>query len=94
VGTVMPLVMALEDQAATVAVAGGKGASLGRLARAGFAVPPGFVVTTSAYQQFLTTADLTGPLLETMAQVRPSDPGTFETASLADRRAFRRAPGT
>src|SRR5688572_21609030 len=32
-----------------LAVAGGKGANLGELLRAGFAVPPGFVVTTRAY---------------------------------------------
>ncbi|MGR4880231.1 PEP/pyruvate-binding domain-containing protein [Streptomyces sp. LARHCF249] len=31
-------------------VAGGKGANLGELVRAGFAVPPGFVVTTAAYR--------------------------------------------
>ncbi|MFD4247829.1 PEP/pyruvate-binding domain-containing protein [Streptomyces sp. NPDC058525] len=36
--------------AADLAVAGGKGANLGELVRAGFAVPPGFVVTTAAYR--------------------------------------------
>lgn len=35
---------------ADVAVAGGKGANLGELLRAGYAVPPGFVVTTGAYR--------------------------------------------
>ena len=45
----MPLVMALDDPGATPGVAGGKGASLARLARAGFRVPPGFHVTTRAY---------------------------------------------
>ncbi|SER32522.1 PEP/pyruvate-binding domain-containing protein [Microlunatus flavus] len=33
-----------------VALAGGKGANLGALVRAGFPVPPGFVVTTEAYR--------------------------------------------
>ena len=37
----VPLVMALDDPGATPGVAGGKGASLARLARAGFRVPPG-----------------------------------------------------
>ena len=32
-----------------VALAGGKGANLGELVRAGFPVPPGFVITTEAY---------------------------------------------
>ena len=30
-------------------IAGGKGANLGELTRAGFPVPPGFVVTADAY---------------------------------------------
>ncbi|WP_346270748.1 PEP/pyruvate-binding domain-containing protein, partial [Pseudonocardia sp.] len=33
-----------------VDVAGGKGANLGELTRAGFPVPPGFVLTTDAYR--------------------------------------------
>ena len=48
-GAQVPLVMALDDPGAAPAVVGGKGASLVRLARAGFRVPPGFHVTTSAY---------------------------------------------
>lgn len=34
--------------------AGGKGANLGELVHAGFPVPPGFVVTTAAYDLFVT----------------------------------------
>lgn len=36
-----------------VAVAGGKGANLGELTRAGIPVPPGFVVTSKTYDQFI-----------------------------------------
>jgi hypothetical protein len=36
-----------------VASVGGKGANLGELTQAGFAVPPGFVVTAGAYVQAL-----------------------------------------
>lgn len=36
-----------------VAEAGGKGADLGELARAGTPVPPGFVITTAAYDEFV-----------------------------------------
>lgn len=36
-----------------LAVAGGKGANLGELVRAGFPIPPGFVVTTAAYDDFV-----------------------------------------
>ena len=45
-GAQVPLVMALDDPGAAPGVVGGKGASLARLARAGFCVPPGFHVTT------------------------------------------------
>ncbi|WP_084958255.1 PEP/pyruvate-binding domain-containing protein [Thermoactinospora rubra] len=45
-----PLVLPLGAvQAADLALAGGKGANLGELLRAGFPVPDGFVVTTHAY---------------------------------------------
>jgi pyruvate, water dikinase len=36
-----------------VAIAGGKGANLGELTRAGIPVPPGFVVTSKTYDQFI-----------------------------------------
>ena len=36
---------------------GGKGANLGEMTRAGFPVPPGFCLTTAAYQRFLAAAD-------------------------------------
>lgn len=35
-----------------VATVGGKGASLGELTKAGFPVPPGFVITTNAFKKF------------------------------------------
>lgn len=36
--------------------AGGKGAGLARLSRCGFQVPPGFVITSTAFRDFLTDA--------------------------------------
>ena len=41
-----------------LALAGGKGASLGKLVRAGFPVPGGFVVSTGAYTAFLAANGL------------------------------------
>lgn len=43
---------------ADLAEAGGKGANLGELTRAGAPVPPGFVMTTEAYRDFVATNDL------------------------------------
>ena len=50
-----------------VAVAGGKGANLGELVRAGMPVPPGFVVTTEAFGAFVAANALSDRL---------DDPGT------------------
>jgi len=36
-----------------VGKAGGKGANLGEMTRAGFPVPPGFMVTSEAYYHFI-----------------------------------------
>ncbi|MST32833.1 phosphoenolpyruvate synthase, partial [Acidimicrobiaceae bacterium USS-CC1] len=58
------------------AVAGGKGANLGELARAGFPVPDGFVVTAEAY---LTTMDASG----VRAELRAAAAGGGGTNSLA-----------
>ncbi|QYC39884.1 Phosphoenolpyruvate synthase [Nonomuraea coxensis DSM 45129] len=49
----MKLVLPLDDPEADLALAGGKGASLARLARAGLPVPGGFHVTTAAYRAFV-----------------------------------------
>lgn len=52
----MRVVMALDDPAATLENAGGKGAALAELARGGLPVPGGFHVTTSAYREFVAAA--------------------------------------
>lgn len=41
---------------------GGKGASLGELTRVGIAVPPGFVVTTRAFELFLSAIEARAPV--------------------------------
>lgn len=48
----MSQLVAWFEEALTVEAAGGKGASLSRLAAAGLPVPPGFVVTSDAYREF------------------------------------------
>jgi len=56
-----------------VASAGGKGASLGELIRAGVAVPPGFVVTTAAYRLFMDEVDPAGELRDEIESLSPDD---------------------
>ncbi|MGN9781696.1 PEP/pyruvate-binding domain-containing protein [Nonomuraea sp. ZG12] len=58
----MKTVLPLGDAAADLATAGGKGASLARLSRAGLPVPGGFVITTDAYRTFV--ADFRDELLQ------------------------------
>jgi rifampicin phosphotransferase len=81
VGAQVPLVMALDDPGALPGVVGGKGASLARLARAGFRVPPGFHVTTSAYLDFVGRDGLREPVLAATSAVDVSDAATFDAAS-------------
>ena len=77
----VPLVMALDDPGAAPGVVGGKGASLARLVHAGFRVPPGFHVTTSAYLDFIGRGGLREPVLAAMSGVDVSDAATFDAAA-------------
>src|SRR5690606_38200338 len=45
----------------------GKGANLGELIGAGFPVPPGFVVTTAAYDRFVAAGQLGRVVVEALA---------------------------
>ena len=56
---------------------GGKGGSLGELTQAGIAVPPGFVVTTSAFEQFLLALEARAPV---RGRVEALDPNDLEAA--------------
>jgi rifampicin phosphotransferase len=62
-------------------VAGGKAANLGELVRAGFPVPPGFCVTTAAYDMVATDAGLE-PTLAALAAADAGDTGRL--AELAE----------
>ncbi|MCX6806715.1 MAG: hypothetical protein NT135_01165 [Candidatus Berkelbacteria bacterium] len=62
-------------------IAGGKGASLGEMTRAGFSVPPGFVVLSSAFDKFLDEAQI-GPDIETiLSKVDHEDINSADGAS-------------
>ena len=52
---------------------GGKGASLGELDRAGLRVPPGFVVTTAAFERMLAALDREGGIRARLAKLDTSD---------------------
>jgi pyruvate,water dikinase len=52
---------------------GGKGGSLGELTRAGIAVPPGFVVTTAAFERFIAAIEAEAPIRARVAALAPGD---------------------
>ena len=54
---------------------GGKGGSLGELTQAGIAVPPGFVVTTAAFELFLAALEARAPVRDMVAVLDPDDLG-------------------
>lgn len=78
-----PFIRQLDDLDGTqVGLAGGKGASLGELIRAGVRVPPGFVVTRPAFDAFLRGADPDGTISALLEEV---DAGRLEIAPAAVR---------
>ncbi len=54
---------------------GGKGGSLGELTQAGIDVPPGFVVTTAAFEQFLAKLEKIEPIRPKVEALDPNDLG-------------------
>ncbi|MGW4640464.1 PEP/pyruvate-binding domain-containing protein [Sphaerisporangium sp. NPDC004334] len=78
-----PLVLPLADPAADLALTGGKGASLARMAAAGLPVPPGFHVTTAAYERFVAGGLREAVLAAVAAVANP----TAETPASAGRAA-------
>jgi len=78
--------------AADRAVAGGKGAGLGELHRAGLPVPPGFVVTVPAFRRAMHAADPGGTTEADMAALSRHDAATIEAATAAIRARIVAAP--
>jgi rifampicin phosphotransferase len=84
----VPLVLALDDPAATLEQVGGKGASLARLAAVGLPVPPGFHITTAAYRFFVTENGLQEQILATVSAATADQPTSLEEASSKIGRMF------
>ncbi len=61
-----------------VVIAGGKGASLSEMVRAGLPVPPGFVVSTYAFQQFLDESSLDAHIVASLQDLDVEDNAKLE----------------
>ena len=70
-----------ELSSSDLAIAGGKGANLGELVRAGFPVPDGFVVTTAGYDAFIAAGGLEGRLCELALDAEPRAIGALFAAT-------------
>ena len=64
-----------------VAIAGGKGASLGEMLTAGIPVPPGFVVLAPAFDKFLDETDLTQEVQARLAAVNYADVNSVDNVA-------------
>jgi pyruvate,water dikinase len=80
-----------DSQATDLGRTGGKGANLAVLARAGLPVPPGFVVMTAAYREFVREHRLDHLIQRELADIS-TDPDAVESASARLRHAFEAAP--
>ena len=76
--------------AGDASLVGGKSASLGELTRAGFPVPPGFVVTTAAFHDVMTALD---PDCGARARLARLDPGNLHAVDAAAAILRRRLEG-
>jgi len=82
----------LDASGVTLENAGGKGLNLSRLLRAGFPVPPGFIVGTAAYDAFVRTNHLAEMILNVVHATPLDDPGALEAASRLIRARFSSTP--
>jgi pyruvate,water dikinase len=63
-----------ELSAQDINIAGGKGANLGEMTRAGIPVPPGFVVSSEAYSYFLESTGLNTTIKQLLSTVEYDSP--------------------
>lgn len=83
-------ILPLTSDRLTLATAGGKGANLARMVRAGLPVPPGFVVTTAAYQDFVAANRLDTAIAAVLVNLPADDPAALAAASDTIRYRFAR----
>jgi len=74
-----------------VAVAGGKGANLGEMARAGLPVPRGFVVTVDAYGRFYEASGVAAEVSRRLERLEVDDPVQLRRTAESLQALIRRA---
>lgn len=82
------LTLPLDAIEATIDNAGGKGANLARMSQAGFPVPPGFLITTTAYRASVNANKLQPHILKLARSVETDNPDALEETSHTIRNLF------
>ena len=91
--TAVTNVLTLSDPRAQLAAhTGGKGANLAALSGAGFPVPKGLVVTTSAYSTFIEQSELKDRIASLLAEADYTDAAAFEQTTARIRNAIIETP--
>ncbi len=75
-----------------VALVGGKGANLGEMTSFDMPVPPGFVITASAYRQFLLENKLEPHIKKLLTGLDVDDPLKLDDASKAVQKLIKKSP--
>ena len=75
------MILPLSSPSARLESVGGKGANLSVLARAGFPVPDGFLITTQAYRTFVEAKNLVQKIQYRVGEIKLDDPNSLQEAS-------------
>jgi len=75
-----------------IPVVGGKGANLGEMTNANIPVPPGFIVTASAYFNFLKSSKITGEIRSRLKPLDISDSKKLQQTSSEVKQIIENAP--
>ena len=88
-----PFILWFEEcDESSLPLVGGKNMSLGRMTTAGIPVPPGFAITTKAYEKLLTKGSITNEIQEILAAIDPENLTTVQEAGKAVRELIRSVP--
>lgn len=81
-------ILPLSSPETTLSRSGGKGANLAELVRAGFTVPPGFIVTTDAYRLFVEANQIQSRILDLAESISLQNLAGLDTISAEIRALF------
>src|SRR5512137_2816586 len=81
-----------EVGADSVGIAGGKGANLGEMTRAGLPVPPGFCVTANVYFDYVNRTGVKGKVMNILNTLNVDDTQRLQDASKLIREVMTKTP--